>query len=331
MSKKLLVINPDSTMEVQFDQQITAGRDVFNSLCLRDPEISRSHAIIFENDDQIIIKDLKSRNGIYVHGERVREAVLKPGDEIIMGATVLFFEPPENFDLKQNLSRRGQYLLEKHLNSDAGEKPTPAEVFTPAEMNAALDTLFTEPDRNSFFTLDHSLMLLRAIREMDEARDARGLFEGALRSTLSMLGGHRGVIMEADESKKNLKVRAILTADNSATIVIGQPVLQIVLAEEKCICCANIHRDKRFAKLGLKSGKRIQSFCAVPIQTPEELFGFIYLDSEDPAISYSFSELRSLYFIASHLGSLLRARPGHFDKHAKSEKGSDKISVAPAG
>ncbi len=329
MSKKLLVINPDNTMEVQFDQQITVGRDVFNSLCLRDPEISRSHAIIFEHDDQVVIKDLKSRNGIYVRGERVREAVLKAGDEIVMGATVLFFEPPENFDLKQNLSRRGQYLLEKHLNGAANEKPTPAEVYLPREMNEALDTLFTDPDRNSFFTLDQSLLLLRAIREMDESRDARGLFEEALRCTLSMLGGHRGVIMEADETKKNLKVRAILTADNSATIVIGQPILQIVLAEEKCICCANIHRDKRFAKLGLKSGKRIQSFIAAPIQTPDELFGFIYLDAEDTAISYGFSELRSLYFVASHLGSLLRVRPGHFAKHAKSEKGSDKISVAP--
>ncbi|MCE5227987.1 FHA domain-containing protein [bacterium] len=328
MSKKLLVINPDNTMEVQFDQQITIGRDVFNSLCLRDAEISRSHAIIFEHDDQVVIKDLKSRNGIFVGGERVREAVLKPGDEIVLGATVLFFEPPENFDLKQNLSRRGEYLLEKNINT-GNEKPAPAEVFSPEAMNTALETLFTDPDRNSFFTLDNAIMLLRAIREMDEAHDQRGLFEGALRCTLSMLGGHRGVIMEADESKKNLKVRAIVTADNSATIVIGQPVLQYVLAEEKCICCANIHRDRRFAKLGLKSGKRIHSFTAAPIQTPDELFGFIYLDAEDGSVTYSFNELRSLYFIASHLGSLLRVRPGHFARHARSEKGSDKISVAP--
>lgn len=329
MSRKLLVINPDNTMEVQFDQQITIGRDVFNSLCLRDAEISRSHAIVFEHDGHFVIKDLKSRNGIFVRGEKVREASLKPGDEVILGATLLFFDPPENFDMKSFLSRRGQYLMEKNLGGE-GDKFVPAEVFTTEEMNHALQTLFTEPDRNSFFTLDHALMLLRTIKEMDEAADTRELFEGALRCTLTMLGGHRGVIMEADETKKNLKVRAILTTDNSATIVIGQPILQFVLAEEKCICCANIHRDRRFNKMGMKSGKRIHSFTAAPIQTGDELFGFFYLDSEDESISYSYSELRSLYFIANHLGSLLRVRPGHFARHARSEKGSDKISVAQA-
>ena len=51
MSKKLLLINQTDYMEGPFDQQLTIGRDVFNSLSLQDSEISRSHAIIFEQGD----------------------------------------------------------------------------------------------------------------------------------------------------------------------------------------------------------------------------------------------------------------------------------------
>ena len=40
MSKKLLIVNPEQCMEVHFDQQITIGRDLYNSLSLQDAEVS---------------------------------------------------------------------------------------------------------------------------------------------------------------------------------------------------------------------------------------------------------------------------------------------------
>src|SRR5947209_8322261 len=143
MSPKLLVINPDQCMEVAFDQQITIGRDVFNSLSLQDPELSRSHAIIFEQEREIIIKDLKSRNGVFVKGERLNETSLRPGDEIILGSTVLIFDPPETFDLETALSKRGKYLIEKRsAKSPAAAISDPVTVFAPGELDHAIEQLF---------------------------------------------------------------------------------------------------------------------------------------------------------------------------------------------
>ena len=82
MPNKLLILNPDRKMEAPFDQQLTIGRDVYNALCLHDSDVSRSHAIVFEQEGKVLIKDLNSRNGVYINGEKKTESPLKSGDEI---------------------------------------------------------------------------------------------------------------------------------------------------------------------------------------------------------------------------------------------------------
>lgn len=317
MIRKILVINPENCMEVQFDQQITIGRDVFNSLSLKDPEVSRSHAIIFEQESEVIIKDLKSRNGVYVNGEQVAESALRPGDEIIVGASVLIFDPPEDLDLEVALSRRGRYLIEKRSESVGPEREAAPTSFTITEMEGAIRALFAdEGEGTSYFTVRNAIYLLEALKAMDDAAEPAELFEVALRRALGMLGGHRGVVMETDETKQHLKVRSIISVDQTQTILIAQPVLQIVMGEEKCVFCTDVHKDSRFGQIATQSKRPVHGFVAAPILGRDELFGFIYCDSEDRTTTYDFSALRSLYFIASHMGALLRTRPMHFSRHA---------------
>ncbi len=319
MSPKLLVINPEHCMEVQFEQQITMGRDVFNSLSLQDPEVSRSHAIIFEQESEMIIKDLKSRNGIYVRGDKFVESTLQPGDEIIVGATVMIYEPPDTLDLNGVLSKRGKYLVGKRVGVSGDDAARPVTIYTMKELDQAVETLLKQTQKNSFFNIDIALFLLRAIKDMNDSPDATQLLERGLRHATEYLGGHRGVIMETDEEKKHLKVRAILSTDNSETVRIGQPILRVLLEAEKAIYCPDVAQDRRFECDSAEASRVLHSFVACPIRSGDELFGFIYLDSEDKGLSYDFSALRSLYMIASHMGALLRSRDLHFKKYTPSE------------
>ena len=61
---KLVVINAYQYLEVPFEQQITLGRDVCNTLMIRDNEASRSHAILFEQEGEVLVQDLQSSNGV---------------------------------------------------------------------------------------------------------------------------------------------------------------------------------------------------------------------------------------------------------------------------
>jgi hypothetical protein len=60
----------------------TIGRGSECDLVLDEPEMSRQHACIESTGSGIFLRDLGSANGTYVNGVLVRDAVLKPGDQI---------------------------------------------------------------------------------------------------------------------------------------------------------------------------------------------------------------------------------------------------------
>lgn len=65
---------------------ITAiGRGPDQDIFLDDVTVSRTHAELTVGEGPPSIKDAGSTNGIYVNGERLDEAGLEPGDEIIIG------------------------------------------------------------------------------------------------------------------------------------------------------------------------------------------------------------------------------------------------------
>lgn len=67
------------------------GRSPSNDIALKAPKVSRQHAAINVYNNQYIIIDLKSSNGVYVNGTKVDECVLKPGDEISIGGYKFLF------------------------------------------------------------------------------------------------------------------------------------------------------------------------------------------------------------------------------------------------
>lgn len=67
----------------------TIGRAEDNHLVLHDPGVSSHHAEIAISGDAFILRDLESANGTFLNGERIQEARLYLGDEIVLGATRL--------------------------------------------------------------------------------------------------------------------------------------------------------------------------------------------------------------------------------------------------
>jgi pSer/pThr/pTyr-binding forkhead associated (FHA) protein len=47
--------------------------------------VSRKHCQLIQNQDSLKVRDLGSRNGTYLNGERVEEATAKPGDYVQIG------------------------------------------------------------------------------------------------------------------------------------------------------------------------------------------------------------------------------------------------------
>jgi len=56
------------------------------------PEVSKQHAFLQRTSKGWLIRDLDSRNGLFVNGSKVREAFLQDGDRLTIGPYTLAFE-----------------------------------------------------------------------------------------------------------------------------------------------------------------------------------------------------------------------------------------------
>jgi hypothetical protein len=70
---------------------VTIGREEGNSLQLNDERVSRFHVKIQEDQDKIVITDLESTNGSKVNGEDIQLRILRYGDIVSIGRSVLLF------------------------------------------------------------------------------------------------------------------------------------------------------------------------------------------------------------------------------------------------
>ena len=71
------------------EKQIIVGRSSDLDMVLVEDMVSRKHARISMQADQIWIEDLGSTNGTFVNGEKIKRARLKEGDRVLIGTSIL--------------------------------------------------------------------------------------------------------------------------------------------------------------------------------------------------------------------------------------------------
>jgi pSer/pThr/pTyr-binding forkhead associated (FHA) protein len=64
---------------------VRIGRSLNADIRFEDPTVSRRHALILRQGDEVRVVDDRSRNGVYIGGEQVSSSVLADGDELTIG------------------------------------------------------------------------------------------------------------------------------------------------------------------------------------------------------------------------------------------------------
>jgi pSer/pThr/pTyr-binding forkhead associated (FHA) protein len=70
---------------------LTIGREEGNTIQLRDERISRYHVKVQEDQDKLVLTDLESTNGTRVNGEDIQLRILRFGDLISVGRSLLLY------------------------------------------------------------------------------------------------------------------------------------------------------------------------------------------------------------------------------------------------
>ncbi len=86
------LVLPDGSRIVLGTESVLIGRLPECTIVLADPNVSRRHAEVSRQGNDVVVTDLRSTNGTRVNGVPVRERALSDGDEISVGTTSIRFE-----------------------------------------------------------------------------------------------------------------------------------------------------------------------------------------------------------------------------------------------
>lgn len=127
---------------------ITIGREEGNSVQLNDERISRYHIKIQEDNDNLVLTDLDSTNGTQVNGHDCQLRIIRVGDIISMGRSVLLVGSKEEIaEHVESLTATGD---QKSATGDVEQEfEISAEINLIAKQLRGLRENFSLPDRLS--------------------------------------------------------------------------------------------------------------------------------------------------------------------------------------
>lgn len=124
---------------------VTIGREEGNVLRLNDERVSRFHAKVQWDNNEVIITDLESTNGTRVNGAVVQIRRLKPGDRISVGRSLLLFGSEKEIRERQAALISGAGAIAPGQITTFNPATVPVrEVMTAAEQDPQFELSLTE-------------------------------------------------------------------------------------------------------------------------------------------------------------------------------------------
>ncbi len=128
---------------------VTIGREEGNTIQLNDERVSRFHLKIQEDQEKVVLTDLESTNGTKVNGEEIQLRIIRFGDVVSVGRSVLLFGSREQ--IADRLAR----LREAEGNPDGTIGPDDAAA---SELAGSLDFELNWPEAPDARATLHTLL-----------------------------------------------------------------------------------------------------------------------------------------------------------------------------
>lgn len=261
------------------------GRAGGSDLCYPDDAgLSRQHLIFERAGDQWTVRDLGSKNGTSVNGERINAAhTLRSGDRVTAGHLTLEFAAGGS-----EVSPQGtvEFVESNVVTTATTDVASSLEgIMGPGEDDGTKTRVFT----GSLQTR----VLLRAGRELAGQKSLAELFEVIMDLSLEAVGAGRGVLMTLEGD--DLKVRA----SRGNGFQISSKVRDDVIKQGKSVLVIDALTDKAFRERASIVQQNIRSMLAVPLQAKDRVIGLIYVDSPNMIRPFTAEDLNLLTVMAN--------------------------------
>ncbi len=261
------------------------GRDASNAVRLHDTEVSRRHAELRLTLDGsgYRLHDRGSANGVYVNGRQVPDALLRSGDQVQVGQTVLVYgtsrgDEPAPSDLAERI----------HMIARPESDLRPSIVSAIGEAEGS--RIFTQPIEVGSPRLRTRLANLAILYEASQAishiLDLDQLLDRILELTFRSIEADRGCIMLLHPDSGLLEPKAARWRDpaegSDEPMAVSRTITDHVLRERQGVLISDATRDQRFTagQSIIRVGTR-EAIC-VPMKGRHETLGVLYLDTLSP-------------------------------------------------
>src|SRR6516165_1801201 len=165
------------------DKQILVGRSSDLDMVLVEDMVSRKHARIAMQGEQIWIEDLGSTNGTFVNGEKIKRARLKEGDRVLIGTSILKViagdAPREGLDAKrelENVAHARRNSQQRTMSGSIEEVPLPdlLQLFGTSKKSGVL-VIRTDDDVGRIF-MRKGIIYYASINDLDDVPPLKGLY-----------------------------------------------------------------------------------------------------------------------------------------------------------
>lgn len=275
MPSLFVVRGRDQGRHFQLSQAVLRlGREAGSDIQLFDSEASRTHAEVRVQDDGTWeLQDLNSSNGTRVNGELVFKHVLRSGDRVEIGETLMIFtgagQPREmdaahGIDIVLKSQEDGSRIVSSLSRSGSDSQVL---VGPPGE---------SESDRSL------EVMYLTAIA-VGRTDDLNELLNRILTLVFDWVDADRGCVMLRDPETRLLQPaarcdRAGLDAEDRR-ISISHTILDFVLEKKEGVRTSNARADSRFDAAASIVQAGVREALCVPLQGRYDIVGAIYVDT----------------------------------------------------
>jgi adenylate cyclase len=273
VSFRLVAEDGGQQVDLREDAPMMIGRALGCDLPLSHATVSRRHAEVVCNGEEVWVRDLGSSNGTLVNGSRVSETTLAPGDKVVFGEVAFRLEetkaaPAGDASPTRTTAPKRESTITRHSLPPSSGGELPSGVRWRADSNLA------PADLNA----RKLALLLEVARALGGTDDTNALLE--------KISGFLFQIMDVD------RVAIVLSGADGSLVprisrdrwgVVDRPVPQsiarTVLDDRVAILSDNAPEDERFGGQSILAQRVRSAMCAPLAGSGERPLGVLYVDN----------------------------------------------------
>lgn len=280
-------------------ESVTVGRAPTNAIVIKDERCSRNHAEIFQSQGQWTLRDLDSRNGTMVDGNRLSgDKPLTPGDVFKIGNSQLAFVD----NLSQAFPESGSVLRASKSVGDGDESfgivggeddESVLETHEPTQItHRQKQSRLLEPDTGEIEPAIPKVgraaaKLCRIAFELAKATDVVSLANYALDGLFEVTPADAGGILlrrrsaDGERTSPNLEVIASRTDSAHSYHRVSSFLASTVMRDGQGVLARNIMDDSQLGARDSSGDILATSVLCAPIRHQGELLGLVHLYSTE--------------------------------------------------